>query len=309
MQYWITVPVFGTTFEGLLMLDEQQLSHLKSTLENAQSLLVVVGDESGADEVATALGIHLTMRNAGKDSRIVSVSKQDILPKNLAGVDQFTTELGNENLTISFDYSEEKVDKVSYHIGEDTQKFYLTIKPKAGQPPLDTNTVEFNYTGATADIIILCGVSDLEELEQLYYGYENLYTDATLVTFGKRKVESSSQHIADSEISNAQTWVEILQSLSFPISAEAASDFLYGIEVRTHGLTSSNSTPEIFEMVAWLIRAGGKRVYKSGVKSSIPQNGIIQQKSSTNNSGIKKKNGKPIIINKKQQRKSSSAAK
>lgn len=265
-------------------------------LENSQSLLVVISEDSSPEEIVSSIGLHLVLRNSGKDSRIVSVKPLSDITANLPGADQVAQELGNENLTISFDYSEEKVDKVSYHIGEDTKKFYLTIKPKSGQPPLDTSTLEFNYTGASADLIIVSGVTDLEELLQLYYGYENVYNDTPIISFGSKHPESSTLQVEEPGVSSVVQWVKQLQHLAFPLTADAATNFLYGIEYTTKGLTSQSVNAETFETVANLLRAGAKRVYTIKSNSNgTTSNGLVKQ------NGSSKKITKPQIITEKKQ--------
>lgn len=278
------------------MLDEQLISQLKSMLENSQSVLIVISESSSPEEVVSSIGLHLVLRNSGKDSRLVSVKPLDQLITKLPGADQVAQELGNENLTISFDYSEEKVDKVSYHIGEDTKKFYLTIKPKSGHPPLDTSTLEFNYTGASADLIILSGVIDLEELMQLYYGYENVYNDTPIISFGTKHPDNATLQIEEPGVTSSVQWVKQLQHLAFPQTADSATNFLYGVEASTQGLTSQSVNAETFETVANLLRAGAERMYSSKpATSGMASNGLVKQ------NGSSKKPSKPQIISEKKQ--------
>lgn len=243
------------------MLDEQTIAQLKSLLDTAQSTLVVVGEQASSEEVITAIGVHLALRNAGRESRIVSVKPVPYLPDKLPGKEEVSQEMGNENLTISFDYSEEQVDKVSYHIGEDTGKFYLTIKPKSGAKPLEAKSVEFNYTGASADLLILCGVSDPEELLQLYFGYENFYSDKPIITFGKKFMDQETLHLGREGQITAELWISILKQLAIPMGPKAATTFLYEIEKKTEGFTNKSIDAETFEMVASLLRDGAERIY------------------------------------------------
>lgn len=247
------------------MLDEQIIAQLKSLLETAQSTLVVVGEQASQEESITAIGLHLALRNAGRESRIVSVKPLQHLPEKLPGREEVSQEMGNENLTISFDYSEEQVDKVSYHIGEDTRKFYLTIKPKSGAKPLETKSVEFNYTGASADLLIICGVSDPEELLQLYFGYENFYSDKPIVTFGKKYIEQETLHLGRDGNTTAELWTAILKQLAIPVGQKAATTFLYEIEAKTEGLTNKETSAETFESVAMLLRDGAERIYSKNL--------------------------------------------
>lgn len=242
------------------MLEEQQLAQFKSLVENAQSVVVLLPENASIDQVSTGLALHLTFREMGKESRIAAVRLPQLKQPKLAGIEQVTTELGNQNLTISFNYTEEQVDKVSYHIGEETKKFYLTIKPRSGSAPLDTNSVEFSYTGASADLLVYVGVKSLESLQQLYFGYEDLYEDTAAISFSTTATNLGLiQAIPTEESSLSELLTAILSALQFPVSPDTASDLLVGIEYGTKGLTQGQVGAGTFESLANLIKAGGVR--------------------------------------------------
>jgi hypothetical protein len=242
------------------MLEEAQLAQFKSMVENAQSVVVVLPEQAPIDEVATALALHLTFREMGKESRIAAVTVPSFKQPKLPGFQHLTSELGNQNLTISFNYSEEQVDKVSYHIGEESKKFYLTIKPRSGSAPLDTSTIEFSYTGASADLIVYVGVRALDDLQQLYYGYETLYQDASSISFSKTESELGALQISPTSESNlSELLTSILSALQLPVSPDTATNLLAGIEFDTQGLTTRQVGAGTFESIANLLKAGGTR--------------------------------------------------
>lgn len=242
------------------MLEEQQLAQFKSLVENAQSVVVILPEHAPVDEAATALALHLTLREMGKESRVAAVMQPSFKYPRLPSIEQVTTELGNQNLTISFNYTEEQVDKVSYHIGEETNKFYLTIKPRSGSMPLDTSSIEFSYTGATADLVVYVGVSSLDDLQQLYYGYEGLYEDANSISIARTATELGSLQVVPSDESSLSEIVTaILSALQLPVSPDTATNLLVGIEYATKGLTEPSVTAGTFESIANLLKAGGVR--------------------------------------------------
>lgn len=242
------------------MLEEPQLAQFKSIVENAQSVVVLLPEQTSIDEVATALALHLTFREMGKESRLAAVTLPTFKQPELAGTQHITTELGNQNLTISFNYTEEQVDKVSYHIGEESKKFYLTIKPRSGAVPLDTSSIEFSYTGASADLLVYVGVQSLEDLQQLYYGYESLFEDTTSISFSKENSSLGVLQVSPStESSLSELLTAILSSLQLPVSPDTASNLLAGIEFETKGLTTSSVGVGTFESIANLLKAGGNR--------------------------------------------------
>jgi len=256
------------------MPDENKISQLKNTLETAQTTMVVLSANPTVDELVAASSLYLSLLQSGKQSRIVAPRIPAILSKidQSVKVDavQIQTELGNENLTISFKYSEDQVDKVSYHIGEETGKFHLTIKPKPGFPPLDVDTVEFGYTGASADLIFLVNVPALESLEQLYFGYEDLYKNTPMVSMSLAGTSLGAIQLNPeyhSSLSELAT-VTLLQ-LGMTIDSDSATSLLYGIERFSQNLTAANTEPETFEVVAKLLRAGARRILAQQAPASV----------------------------------------
>jgi len=241
------------------MVEEYSAAQLKNLLDSSESIMVLCAHPDDTDCLAAALAWNQVLGEQGKDSRVSAPRRpQAGAMQNLTGQDALATELGNQNLTVSFDYSEEKVDKVSYHISDDNTKFYLTIKPKSGVQPLDSEKVEFSYTGASADLLLIIGANMPEELEQLYGGYEDLYANTSTVVISSQPGFGTIQLAPTAGGSLSSLTIELLTLLNFPLSPDTANNLLYGLEDATQGL-SNVSTPEQFEQVASLLRAGAER--------------------------------------------------
>lgn len=269
------------------MLEEQQLAQFKSTIENAQSVIVLLPQQADIDEVATAIGLHLSLREMGKESRLAAVTIPQLSAPELPGLDQVTTELGNQNLTISFDYKEEQVDKVSYHIGEETKKFYLTIKPRSGAAPLDTSSVEFSYTGAAADLLVFVGINSVEELQQLYYGYEELYENAVSISLSKNSSGLGQLNLTPQyESSLSELVASTFSALQFPIPQDSATNWLSGIEFATKGLTADSVEVGTFENIAALLKLGGIRQPFSQFSKNTSNTGRTELSIKKNNNGV-----------------------
>ncbi|HOZ03682.1 MAG TPA: hypothetical protein PKX78_04305, partial [Candidatus Woesebacteria bacterium] len=149
------------------MSTQEQIGQAAKLITEANEILVVMGVGGDLDHQATATAMYLALKAAGKQVWLVSPELPNS-DERIFGLDQISTESGRQNLLIAFDYQEDQVDKISYHIGEETKKFYLTIKPKKGSLPLDTKAVQLSYTGAECDLIITVGVSNLEHLSGIY---------------------------------------------------------------------------------------------------------------------------------------------
>lgn len=246
-----------------MSLNGETLEQLSQLIDSAQSIVVALPSGAGIDQTATALAWANVLRAKGKEVRVVAPETPRLGQAKLVGAEEITAELGKQNLVVSFDYSPEQVDKVSYHIGEQTNRFYLTIRPKKGVPPLSQDSLELSYTGAEADLIVFVGVSDLEQLQPLSSEYDEFFRDTQSVvlssndaSFGTVKVKTNAAAGLSEE--SAQLFVQ----LGWDMDEPSASLLLRGIEAVTDHLTSLATTPDTFETVAHLLRAGARRSHR-----------------------------------------------
>lgn len=259
LNYELLQNISKMVYTRQLMIALEQLSSLKDYLKTAESVAVIVGPKPTDDQLAIASALYHGVSALGKEVGLYA--PKDLSQRNFSAAKELRTELGKQNLVIDFDYNETAVDKVSYHIGETSGKFYLTIKPKKGSQPLDKSTVNFSYAGADADLVFLVGVYDLESLNQLYFGYENLYANAFVVTLHTFKPELGNVQLDLSGASSmSESLVDILEGLEIPLNAEMATDLLGGIESMTHNLQSRTANAETFEVIAKLLRLGARRI-------------------------------------------------
>ncbi|NCN83000.1 MAG: hypothetical protein GW947_03460 [Candidatus Pacebacteria bacterium] len=243
------------------MIDAAKLTQLTDLIAQAKSIFVIFPATASPDNRAAAEALAASLSQAGKDIRLLSPRTPESSRYPESSEVAVTTELGNQNLVLSFSYEPEQVDNVNYHIGEETGRFYLTIKPQKGQKPLDPASVEFSYTGAEADLIFAVGVKELAELEQLYMSYEDVYSSVPIVSITNFEPQFATLAInAGSSPSLSQEVARLIADLGFTISQDAATQLLYGIEMVTQGLASRSVTAETFETVGQLLRQGARRI-------------------------------------------------
>jgi hypothetical protein len=245
------------------MIDDATTAQLKSLIENAQTILIIYPPAASHDQKAVAASLFLSLMRFQKNVRLVTPQPLKSGEEQPTGIENTQTDIGNQNLSISFNYTPEQVDKVSYHIGEGTGKFYLTIKPKAGYPPLDANNVEFSYTGASADLVILVGVNELESLDQLYFGYEDLYRDVTIISINNYATSFGTVKLDTGDASTtSEVMAKLIPTLGLPLDSDTATNLLHGIESGTQNLSALTVSADTFETVAQLLRAGARRSFK-----------------------------------------------
>lgn len=243
------------------MMTAESLSTITSLLSSAQSVCIFFPAQTSADVILSATTFGRGLQALGKS---VTVSTPGLVAERLnqfAGVQDISKELGNKNLDVSFPYDESQVDKVSYHIDEESQTFHLVVQPRKGAKPLDSSAVSYSYTGAEADLIFTFGVDTLEDLEQIYFGYEQLFDQTTVVSvhsydtqFGSVKLNTSGS------ASYAEVVAYMLQELGVTIDAEAATSLLSAIESATQTFKSLSVTAQTFEIAGKLLATGARRV-------------------------------------------------
>jgi hypothetical protein len=242
------------------MLTPDTLSLLKDTLASAQNILIFLPPKVKNDQLASGLSLFLGIQSLGKNVTILSPEPIGDLGQGLAGKEKITSQMGNQNLQVSFDYNEDQVDKVSYHIDEETKKFHLIIQPKKSVSPIDASKVEFQYTGASADLIFCVGVRQLEDLDGLYYGFEEVFKDATTVSIHSFETDFGSIKVSTAgSASFAEVIAYLLQEMGTSMSDDIASNLLFGIEEATDSFHSLATTADTFEIVSKLLRLGARR--------------------------------------------------
>lgn len=248
----------------ILMLSGDQSTQLQDIIGQAQTVLVFLGSRPTYDSVASAVSLAQVLQQQGKNVQVVAPLSLQIETDGILGVEQITTELGNRDLQVSFPYTPEQVDKVSYHVDEERQTFSLVIKPQAGVKPLDSTLVTMSYAGAEADLVMFVGVNELEDLESFSLEYPELFESTSSISFhtyetviGNIKINSS----AASCLSEKMT--EVLKTLGWEVSSDSATNLLAAIERQTDGFRSLATTAETFEAVAFLLRAGARRIKRA----------------------------------------------
>lgn len=246
------------------MLNQEQLQNVSGVVGTANNILVMVGRNPSLDQVCIATSLFLGLEKLGKKVSLLSPEALDEKYTDISASDRVLTKLGHKNLHVVFDYQQEAIDKVSYHINEENQKFYLVIQPQSGFPPLDSKTVSFEYGGAEADLIFLIGVNSLEDLEHLYFNYENLYKDSATISINSFESDVANINLDFSGLTSlSEGMVELLHSLEVEIDGEMATNLLAGIEDKTDSFRSLTTSPDTFAKASSLLKAGARRIRRA----------------------------------------------
>lgn len=241
------------------MFDQNLIKEAKEAVDNAKSVAILLPPDPTTDIVAAGLGLYLSLSQAGKQTQIGCGSQIRVENADLFGVDKIKNSIGNQNLIISFDFKEENLKKVDYDVDE-TGKFMLLIQPQPGCEAPDTSTINYSYSGASADLVFVLGANSLEELGKIYAD-EKSFLDKVKIISVNQSAKASSMPSVDFHTNSASSLSEIigflLKSLEINPTADAASNLLSLIGTGTNQFNSPKVNADTFEIVAFLMRNGG----------------------------------------------------
>lgn len=225
------------------------LNQLQQLINSAKKIFIVFPDELDEDKLAAGLSLALSLEKKGKEVFLFSSSPVTVKYSFLVGVNRIKNKIEGDGLVISL--PKKIIEKVSYNEGKD--KFDLIIRTKNGYPSLTPKDLDFSFTAGEADLILLVGTNQLEDLGELYTSSKEVFQKGNLKAFDleKLKVECWSEMVTN-----------FLVSQNYPVDEDIASNLLVGLEKATNNFDTKTG-PGVFEAAAFCLRAGGKRVKTS----------------------------------------------
>jgi hypothetical protein len=238
------------------------LQSFKSAIDEAKSILIVLPENPSQDAVASALALYLTLGATGKQVSTVASTKPLVRDSHLVGLDKISSEVGGNNLVITFNLAEDAVDKVTSNT--EGGHLNLVISPKKDGKPITPQDLSFSSSGSAADLIIVVGADSLTQIGALYEKEIELFEKSKIVNFGNRKGSFGSIDMTDPSSSNSELTTALIQELHFPMNRDIAGNLMIGIESATQGLSSPDMTADTFEALAVLYRNGARRSVDMG---------------------------------------------
>lgn len=259
-------------------------TQLRSLLEPARSIAVLLPEHPSYDSVASALSLKLSLENAGKTVVVACASPMTVEFNRLVGVNTVLSTLGSRNLIISFPGQTESVDKVSYNIEQG--ELQLVITPKANVPDLDVRKLKFTTGVGQMDAAIMVGVGDTRELGALFTSAKEVLANTKLVslTQGLPFQNYTPTQLYDTDASSiSEITAHVIDSMGLPLTADSASNLLDGMEQATANFRHQVSSGT-FETAALLMRRGARRqdVYQP---ENLPPGSVPDAPYSSNQSG------------------------
>ena len=248
-----------------------------SIIESSRSILILLPTKPYFDQVAAGLALYLVLRET-KDTTITSPSPMLVEFNRLVGVNKVTSELGNKNLSIRFaEYKANDIEKVSYDI--ENGEFRLTVIPKPGLASPKKEQVVFDYSGMSADTVILIGGANETHFPALsskdLAGAKLVHLGVRALSLGPGKEVLSFANPASSV---AELVATLISQSGLRLDADTATNLLMGIEEGSRDFKGPDVRPETFEVVAHLLRAGGQRIPQERIeKAPFPPNPLSGQ--------------------------------
>lgn len=235
----------------------QEKNALTAFFADSNDIGIVIGTFGNKiDNTAAALSLYLSLRSAGKNVQVISLSDPQVSESHLVGIDGIEKSFsGNvKTLTISVPYKEGEIDKVSYNIEKDR----LNVNLFAQTHGISFSEKDINYIkqGSAPSALITLGVrlkSDLANAAEIRQDSKILQIDL------KSNDRFGSIALIDptySSVSEAVT--ELLYELAFPVDIDTAQNLLDGIVAATDNF-SKTASMFAFQFSGLLMQSGAQR--------------------------------------------------
>lgn len=244
-----------------------------SLLSSAKSILVILPTKPYFDQVAAGTALYLSLKGH-KESMIYSPNPMLVEFSRLIGVQKISSDVGNKNLNIIIKgYDAEQIEKVRYDVvGGDLN---LTIIPKTGLLAPNKEQVLMDYSGISADTVVLIGGANESHFPILS---SPELEGVKIIHIGTRALNMESGKPILSFARPASTVSELMAMLlmegGLELDQEIATNLLMGIEEGSHDLKSPEVNADTFQTMAVLLRAGGQRMPERPKRESFPQGSI-----------------------------------
>lgn len=242
--------------------DINQFELLIEALTKSQSVSILLPPSPRIEDVlsAEALATAIFMNSQGKS---VSITATGTIPQSplITRPISSTLSASGDNLVISFPYVDGSIDKVDYKI--DQGRFNLIVIPRPGFEKVTPDQISFDQSGGVTDCLIVLGCPTLNALGDLFTQNQALLDSVPVIvnidTHTNNQNFGNINIVMPENISLAELVYKTLQNIHFALDPTTATQLYAAISIGTQNLTSATTTPETYEAIAALIRAGAVR--------------------------------------------------
>jgi len=247
------------------------LEKIKDLLAKNENIGIIVGKNTGVDEMASALSLYLAFKEVAKKVTVICPTEPIVELSSLVGIDKVRRAFDggtSGDITVSFPYKEGEIEKISYTLEEGK----LNILVKAGEDGLSFNEKEIEYKrgGGAPGLVFVVGTPRLSDLGTAF-DMENL-KDSKVINIDYKPENQGFGDIpllGKSASSVSELVANFLSSLDLQIDIDIASNLLVGITDATDNFQSSTTSALAFETAANLLKKGAVRKVKDAKKDVV----------------------------------------
>lgn len=242
-----------------LIMDNFNLKSIKDLLDKNDKIGIAIGKNPGIDEMAAALGLYLSLTQSDKSVSVACPTQPLVEVSSLVGIDKVTSSLdGNaSDLIVSFP-DRGDIEKISYT----RENGFINIIVKAAEQGLsfDEKDIGFKRNAGAQNVIFIIGTPRLSDLEKIFDA-ESLKETAIINIDNKDNNQGFGDVVLVSKefSSVSESVAALISSLGLKVDIDTSSNLLSGISHATNNFQDPKTSPLAFEMVAMLIKQGGRR--------------------------------------------------
>lgn len=246
--------------------NQNTLFRIQEITTKCRSSVIVVPPNPSIDAIAASTSLYLALNKMGKT---VSIACSQKVQSDLAASDKFQNVIGagGDSLMISFPYADGAIDKVDYNI--QGESFNLVVTPRSGFQKLNSNQVNFSYTGGLVDVIFVIDAPTLNSLGTIYTDNQNQFNGKDIVNIDRHLTNAyfgTVNYVNKTISSISELVLSVLQTLGVEIDRDIATNLYAGSAASTNNFTSYSTSADTFEHIAALLRLGAvKKVFKKPV--------------------------------------------
>lgn len=251
----------------------------EKTLDNltkAQSILILVSQNSGTDGLASGLSLYLSLQKTGKNVSIMAKAPSVGDAQKLYGVDKVGLFKGSKNLVVVINNAVETIDRVSHFLDGDKLKLILHVFPQS--TGISQDQISFEEEGIKPDVVFAIGYGSEDELKTEIEHVQNIDSTSWVVNISLLdlgQILAQVNVFNDKAASLSEITGDFINQLALPLDEDIAYNLYTGISEATQMFSPSRTSPLSLEMAAWLLKFGaGKASFAQSMPATqmnVPQ--------------------------------------
>lgn len=260
--------------------NHDQFDQVVEKLESATNILVTVKSNPNIDQLASLIGLTLSLNKIGKHATAVFSGTVPSVLEFLKPDETIETDTNSlRDFIIAIDKS--KADKLRYKVEGDVVRIFITPYKTS----LSDKDLEFSQGDFNIDAIVGLGIHDKPDLDKAIMAHGKILHDATVISItNDKRSELGSVLWVDSKSSSlCEMIADVARELDKDMFDEQISTaFLTGIVAETARFSNEKTTPHAMS-VAGLLMAGGANAQLISTKLETPKKTAPDSKSDKEN--------------------------